>query len=86
MKQQRTRLFLLTALAIMTNGFSLLGFGHGSVGAVAKNIESNHNIGRGILTERTLKSLSGNPPAERDYQLPAVFDMSSLVCCSDHLA
>lgn len=86
MKQQRTRLLFLTALAIMTNGFSLLGFAHGSVGAVAKNIESNHNIGRGILTERALNSLSGNPPTEREYQLPAVFDMSSLVCCSDHLA
>ena len=85
MKQQRTRLFLLTALAVMTNGLSLLGFGHGSVGAVAKNIECNHNIGRGILTERSLRSPSGKPPAERE-PLPAVFDMSSLAHFYSRLA
>ena len=86
MKNQRTRLFILTALAILTNGFSLLGYGHGSVGAVAKNIECNHNIGRSILTDRALKSLSGNPPTGRELQLPAAFDVSSLVCCRSHLA
>ncbi|MNN85240.1 hypothetical protein D3C81_2025050 [compost metagenome] len=53
---------------------------------MAKTIELNHNISRGIATERALQSLSGNPPTDRELQLPAAFDMSSLVCCSDHLA
>ncbi|MFC5695922.1 hypothetical protein ACFPU0_10180 [Pseudomonas sp. GCM10022186] len=86
MKQHKTRLYFLTALAVMTNGFSLIGCAHGSVGAVAKNIEANHNISRGIATELGLRGHSGNPPAGRDFPLAAVFDMSSLVCCSDHLA
>ncbi|MNF62727.1 hypothetical protein D3C85_899860 [compost metagenome] len=86
MKQQRNRLFFLTALAIMTNGFSLLGCAHGSVGSVAKTIELNHNISRSIATERALKSRSGNPPTDRELPLPAAFDMSSLLCCSSHLA
>ncbi len=86
MKQHRTRLYFLTALAVMTNGFSLIGWAHGSVGAVAKNIEANHNISRGITTELALRGHSGNPPSGRDFPLPAVFDMNSLECCIDHLA
>lgn len=85
MKQHRTRLFLLTALALMTNGLSLLGFSHGSVGAVAKTIECNHNIGRGILTERALKSLSGNPPSGRQ-PLPRLFDLGSIAGFHGRLA
>ncbi|BAN47994.1 hypothetical protein [Metapseudomonas resinovorans] len=86
MKQHKNRLYFLTALAVMTNGFSLIGCAHGSVGAVAKNIEANHNIARGITNERALPGLSGNPPTDRESRLPAAFDMSSLKCYSSYLA
>ncbi|WP_342244471.1 hypothetical protein [Pseudomonas sp. OTU5201] len=82
MKQHRNRLYFLTALAVMTNGFSLIGCAHGSVGSLAKNIEANHNISRGITNERAMHVLSGNPPTGREISLPAVFDMSSLACCT----
>lgn len=80
MKQHKNRLYFLTALAVMTNGFSLIGCAHGSVGAVAKNIEANHNIARGITNERNMHALSGTPPTDREFQFPAVFDVDSLAC------
>lgn len=86
MRHQKKRLFFLAALAVMTNGFSLLGFAHGSVGAVAKNIENKHNIGRSILAERTLQRLSGTPPFGRDSSFSAVFDMNSLAQLCSRLA
>lgn len=86
MKQHKNRLYFLAALAFMTNGFSLIGCAHGSVGAVAKNIEANHNITRAIANERALLVLSGNPPTERESQLPAAFDLNSLKCYSSLLA
>ncbi|AOE84826.1 hypothetical protein [Pseudomonas sp. TCU-HL1] len=85
MKQHKNRLYLLAALAVMTNGFSLIGCAHGSVGAVAKNIEANHNIARGITNERAVHSFSGTPPSNREPRLPAAFDMSSLNCYSSYL-
>lgn len=78
MKQQRNRLYFLTALAVMTNGFSLIGCAHGSVGAVAKNIEANHNISRGITTELSLRGHSSNPPQRGLPQLPKPFMLECL--------
>ncbi|WP_044875324.1 hypothetical protein [Pseudomonas sp. LFM046] len=78
MKQHRNRLYFLTALAVMTNGFSLIGWAHGSVGAVAKNIEANHNMSRGITTELALRGHSGNPPQRDLPQVPAPFKLDCL--------
>lgn len=48
MEQQcsRRRLLTLEALALMTNGFMLLGHAHGSAGAVAQNLETRQEIAR----------------------------------------
>lgn len=80
MKQPRTRLYFLTALAVMTNGFSLIGCAHGSVGAVAKNIEAKHDIARGIRTELHLRGQGGTPPDRREPLSFSAFDTSSLAC------
>ncbi|WP_271411919.1 hypothetical protein [Pseudomonas sp. Q1-7] len=78
MKQHRTRLYFLTALAVMTNGFSLIGHAHGSVGALAKNIEAKHNISRGITNELGLRSYTGKPPQRDLAALPSPFMLDCL--------
>lgn len=86
MKAQRKRLLLLAGLALMTNGFSLMGYGHGSVGGVAKNIEARHELDRQLANEVALKDELGSPPIRRQFQLPTAFVMESLTCCRDRLA
>ncbi|MDU9415369.1 hypothetical protein [Pseudomonas sp. zfem005] len=86
MKAQRKRLLLLAGLALMTNGFSLMGYAHGSVGGVAKSIEARHEIDRQLANEVALKGELGSPPIRRQFQLPAAFVMDSLLCCRDRLA
>jgi hypothetical protein len=62
----RCKLLLIAFLAFITNGFSLLGIGHGSIGGVARAIEANHNIARNIEIAKAMGMLAGNPPREPD--------------------
>ena len=62
----RCKLLVIAFLAFITNGFSLLGIGQGSVGGVARAIEANHNIARNIETAKAMGMLAGNPPHEPD--------------------
>jgi Co/Zn/Cd efflux system component len=39
MKLHNTHLLIVATLTVLTNGFSLRGFNHGSAGALARNIE-----------------------------------------------
>ncbi len=63
MKLQNTPLLIVAALALMTNGLSLLGLNHGSAGAMARNIECNSSMSRNIQVAVSLKQLIGNPPS-----------------------
>ncbi|MBV6822911.1 hypothetical protein [Pseudomonas sp. PD9R] len=56
------KLWVIAFLAVITNGFSLLGIGQGSIGGVARSIEANHNIARNIETAKAMGLLAGNPP------------------------
>ena len=51
------RLWVIAGLALMTNGAALLGFGQGSVGALARAIEANHSIAHNI--ERANSQVAG---------------------------
>ncbi|MGY2341494.1 hypothetical protein ACW9HW_19930 [Pseudomonas sp. SDO5532_S415] len=62
----RCKLLVIAFLAFITNGFSLLGIGQGSVGGVARAIEANHNITRNIETAKAMGMLAGNPPLKPD--------------------
>jgi hypothetical protein len=62
----RCKLLVIAFLAFITNGFSLLGIGQGSIGAVARAIEANYNIARNIETAKAMGMLAGNPPHEPD--------------------
>ncbi|CAN7503723.1 hypothetical protein QLG10_16480 [Pseudomonas sp. V98_8] len=62
----RCKLLLIAFLAFITNGFSLLGIGNGSIGGVARAIEANHNIARNIEIAKAMGMLAGNPPHEPD--------------------
>ncbi|WP_137805560.1 hypothetical protein [Pseudomonas sp. G(2018)] len=62
----RCKLLVIAFLAVITNGFSLLGIGQGSIGGVARAIEANHNIARNIETAKAMGMLAGNPPLKPD--------------------
>jgi hypothetical protein len=76
MKLQNTNLLIVAALALMTNGLSLLGFNHGSVGALARNIECNASMSRNIQVAVSLKQLPANPPCRPDNALTGPFSFS----------
>ncbi|BBP71422.1 hypothetical protein PHLH6_34260 [Pseudomonas sp. Seg1] len=77
------RLWVIAGLALITNGASLLGIGQGSVGALARAIEANHNIAHNIERANTLGLLAGNPPAKVsvDFLGPFEVDCSALGMC-----
>jgi hypothetical protein len=58
------KFWVIAFLAFITNGFSLLGIGQASAGALARNIECTHNIAHNILTAKMLGMLVGNPPVK----------------------
>ncbi|MCY1553721.1 hypothetical protein D9M68_902320 [compost metagenome] len=75
MKLQNTNLLIVAALALMTNGFSLLGLNHGSAGAVARNIECNSAMTRNIQVAESLKQLTSNPPRKPEQTFASLFNM-----------
>ncbi|MDA7087968.1 hypothetical protein PH586_16365 [Pseudomonas sp. SA3-5] len=76
MKLQNTHLLIVAALALMTNGFSLLGLNHGSAGALARNIECVSSISRNIQVAEMLKQLTGNPPCKPQMTSAGPFSFS----------
>lgn len=76
MKLQNTHLLIVAALALMTNGLSLLGLNHGSAGALARNIECNSSMSRNIRVAVSLEQLIGNPPCLPDRTFAGPFSFS----------
>lgn len=60
----RCKLLIIAFLAFITNGFSLLGIGNGSIGGVVRAMEANHTITRSIEIAKAMGMLAGNPPHE----------------------
>ncbi|PPA00666.1 hypothetical protein C4E44_28690 [Pseudomonas sp. MWU12-2312b] len=79
----RCKLLVIAFLAFITNGFSLLGIGQGSIGGVARAIEANHNIARNIETAKAMGMLAGNPPVEPESGFfgPFEVDCSMIGMC-----
>jgi len=77
------RFWVIAGLAIMTNGASLLGFGQGSVGGLARAIEANHTIAHNIERANALGLLAGNPPVktEAGFFGPFQVDCSAIGMC-----
>ncbi|MGX5219682.1 MULTISPECIES: hypothetical protein [Pseudomonas] len=63
MKLKNRNLLIIAALAIMTNGLSLLGFNYGSAGALARTIECNSQIAHNLKVAQGLKPITGKPPS-----------------------
>ncbi|HCL4316455.1 TPA: hypothetical protein N2C48_001767 [Pseudomonas aeruginosa] len=59
MRRQTRKFWIVAALAILTNGYSLLGLAQGSAGALAANL--------------ALKLQSGTPPARPQRWIPERF-------------
>jgi hypothetical protein len=79
----RCKLLVIAFLAFITNGFSLLGIGQGSIGGVARAIEANHNIARNIETAKAMGMLAGNPPIKSNESFfgPFQVDCSVIGMC-----
>ncbi|MCP1418767.1 hypothetical protein J3D47_003010 [Pseudomonas laurylsulfativorans] len=77
------KLLIIAFLALITNGFSLLGVGQGSIGGVARAMEANHNIARNIETAKAMGLLAGNPPVRNDGVAfgPFQVDCSAIGMC-----
>jgi hypothetical protein len=75
----RCKLLLIAFLAFITNGFSLLGIGQGSIGGVARAIEANYNIARNIETAKAMGMLAGNPPVEPESGFFGPFEVDCSV-------
>lgn len=56
----------LAGLTVITNGFTLLGLGQASIGAVARAIECNTSIAANLQTSASLRQRAGNPPDEHE--------------------
>lgn len=76
MKLQNRNLLILAALAVMTNGLTLLGLNHGSAGALARNIECNSTMSRNIQVAESLKQLTGHPPCQPDKAFTGPFSFN----------
>lgn len=72
------RLWVIAGLAFMTNGASLLGFGQGSVGGLARAIEANHSIAHNIERANALGLLAGNPPVKTPSGFLGPFEVDCL--------
>ncbi|MFY0731848.1 hypothetical protein [Pseudomonas sp. NFX15] len=77
------KLLIIAFLAFITNGFSLLGIGQGSIGGVARAMEANHNIARNIETAKAMGLLAGNPPIRNEGVVfgPFQVDCSAIGMC-----
>ncbi|PYY68478.1 hypothetical protein CRX42_21550 [Pseudomonas jessenii] len=77
------KLLIIAFLAFITNGFSLLGIGQGSIGGVARAMEANHNIARNIETAKAMGLLAGNPPVRNEGVVfgPFQVDCSAIGMC-----
>jgi hypothetical protein len=79
----RCKFLVIAFLAFITNGFSLLGIGQGSIGGVARALEANQNIAHNIETAKAMGLLAGNPPikSESVFFGPFQIDCSVIGMC-----
>lgn len=73
MRGQTRRFRVVAALAILTNGYSLLGLAQGSTGALARTIECDQAMIRALAASLALKLQSGTPPARPQRWIPERF-------------
>ncbi len=62
MKTHRGHFLVVAAFALFTNGSSLLGFGTGSAGALARTLESLSKLSRSIELREAPEVLDERPP------------------------
>ncbi|WP_417662368.1 hypothetical protein [Pseudomonas sp.] len=79
MKLKNRNLLIIAALAIMTNGLSLMGFNYGSAGALARTIECNSQIARNLQVAKGLKPITGNPPTRAALAFANRFELVNFV-------
>jgi hypothetical protein len=67
--------WVLVFFALINNGCSLLGFGQGSVGGVARSIEFRYEVAQDIATQKAQKLIAGNPPHKYGEAFSGVFQI-----------
>jgi len=68
--------WVIVFFAVINNGCSLLGFGEGSVGGVARSMEFKAEVAEDIEMLRAQKLNAGNPPPKHGELLSTIFEWS----------
>lgn len=61
-RKKNRAMWVAGALAVFTNGWSILGHSQASAGSVARNIECNQTIARSIESSMAASPSKSNPP------------------------
>jgi len=66
--------WVIVFFALINNGCSLLGFGEGSVGGVARSMEFKTEVAQDIELLRAQKLNAGNPPPKHGELFSTIFE------------
>ncbi|MFJ3484317.1 hypothetical protein ACIPL1_13190 [Pseudomonas sp. NPDC090202] len=72
------RLWVIIFFAVINNGCSLLGYGQGSVGGVARSIEFKTEMAEAVEMLRAQKLNTGNPPPKYGELLTGIFRLTTV--------
>lgn len=66
--------WVIVFFAVINNGCSLLGYGEGSVGGVARSMEFKTEVAEAIEIQRAQKLNAGNPPPRYGEPFSTIFE------------
>jgi len=70
--------WVIVFFAVINNGCSLLGFGEGSVGGVARSMEFKAEVAEDIEMLRAQKLNAGNPPPKHGEFVSDIFEWKTV--------
>lgn len=70
--------WVIVFFAVINNGCSLLGFGEGSVGGVARSMEFKAEVAEDIEMLRAQKLNAGNPPPKHGEFFSDIFEWKTV--------
>jgi hypothetical protein len=68
--------WVIVFFALINNGCSLMGYGEGSVGGVARSMEFKAEVAEAVELQRSQKLIAGNPPPKYATLISSIFEWS----------
>lgn len=69
------KFWVIVFFALINNGCSLLGYGEGSVGGVARSMEFKTEVAEAVEMQRSQKLNAGNPPPRHSEMISPIFQL-----------